>query len=189
VTLFPSRAAVSKIKKLVETGLNDNIYSSLQIAVSHKNVSVLKIKLGQNYLYFDLASVTKMVVTTPLIVRAIKDKKISLNSHLGAIVHGFCKGPVAKLKISSLLDQTSGLVWWRPYFKALQKFPLTERSYILKKTLAKERMKSSGKCVYSDLNFIFLQWVLEEVYQAPLDILFKRLLRNNQLNIRILFRC
>jgi len=153
---------LNKIKK-------EKFPENIQITVYSKNKTVIRENLGKPYKYFDVSSLTKIMVTTPLIMKLVNDKKLNLNDRLEKYL-GFLQGRApGQIKIIDLLRHKSGLEWWRPYFKELMKCPVTSRVAVLKKIFAAEKVGRSEKCVYSDLDFILLGWVIEEILSLSLD--------------------
>ncbi len=162
------------LNEVAGKAIREGATSALQINISDKNKTLFQKSYGsRNYHYFDLASITKFFVTTPVIMLLVQDKKLSLDSHVGNYLKMFDHHPIGKIKIKNLLNQTSGLEWWKPFYKTLLKVPSLEREYQLKKLFLLERLKNKSQAVYSDLNFILLKWVIEEVTHTPLDLIFE----------------
>jgi serine-type D-Ala-D-Ala carboxypeptidase len=121
--------------------------------------------------YFDLASLTKILVTTPLVWKALNDGKLNLGDSLYSF---FPSNPdYQAITIEDLLFHRSGLVAHRDFWKEK---PANVKA--MKKLVEAVSLENpvGKKIVYSDLGFLFLGWILEEVYQEPLDHLATRLL-------------
>jgi CubicO group peptidase (beta-lactamase class C family) len=137
--------------------------SSLRILVKVKNKTFIDQCFGKEAKYFDVASLTKIMVTTPLCMQLFESKNLTLDKTVGHYL-GFLKNsPVGKIKICDLLKHHSGLVAWKPFFKKVR------TPYKLKDLLKKETVRKKAKAVYSDLDFIILGWIIEEILQMPLD--------------------
>lgn len=105
---------------------------------------------------FDLASLTKVVATTPAVLQLVEAGEISLESPVRAILPEFGDDRVT---IRHLLTHTSGLPAWRPlyidhrgweaYLRAIGSTPL-------------ER-EPGTQVVYSDLGFILLGGIVQRV--------------------------
>jgi CubicO group peptidase (beta-lactamase class C family) len=160
---------VSELSHLIEKIKADKFPQAIQIHVARNGKTVFQKKLGKPYKYFDLSSLTKIMATTPLIMKLIDDKRLNLNDSVEKHL-GFLSGrPVGQIKIIDLLRHKSGLVWWRPYFKKLGRLPESSRIPELKKIFAGEKVSASKTCVYSDPDFIVLGWVIEEILSMPFD--------------------
>lgn len=107
---------------------------------------------------YDLASLTKPLVTGLLAARQIEDGKVELGSRIGDRASLFSGSTSASLTIQELATHTSGLPAWRPFYL------LAEAS--LPKDIAlvislQELNGRNTKVEYSDLNFIALSSVIE----------------------------
>jgi len=163
----------NEIQQYAKQVVVKKIAPNVTVAVAQKSGFVFKAKVGKKQKLFDIASVTKMVFTTPMYVKAVGDGHVKLSDPVDKYLPFFKKHPIGKIKIIKLLNQTSGLIWWRPFYKRLNKYPAAERKYIMVKEFFKEK-PHGAKVEYSDLNFILLGWILESVYQMPLDLIFKK---------------
>jgi len=127
-------------------------------ALGHAVVLPVRIPARVETIY-DCASVTKALVTTVLVLQAVEEKRLSLDSE----VHGF---PVQRL-----LTHTSGLRAWMPLYAG---------GDYLRQILEQGREYEPGtKVVYSDLNFILL-WhgltsIFGDVAGAARERIFNRL--------------
>jgi serine-type D-Ala-D-Ala carboxypeptidase len=120
---------------------------------------------------FDLASLTKVTVTLPLVLTLSDAGTWSLEDPVAAWVRGF---PRADVTLRHCLTHTSGLPDHRPFYK------LPGRA-AFRAALLEEARRSPGPeapVLYSDLNFILLGWALATASGMPLDRLAReRLLR------------
>lgn len=117
---------------------------------------------------FDLASMTKALVTSVLIWKTIEENKISLNSRLGDFFPNLNSLKLGQVTVASLLRHDSGLLWWHPFYQ--EKDPVKKLEEI---DLIPDQI---GKCVYSDLGFLWLQKILEKVHGESIDLLFLKLM-------------
>jgi CubicO group peptidase (beta-lactamase class C family) len=112
---------------------------------------------------FDLASLTKVLATTlaclGLIDSGDLDPDRPLGESLGLAPH------LAGLRPSHLLAHTSGLPAWRPFYKELLELPLPRRARRLAGLLAGTGLEyePETRTLYSDLNFMLLQLLIEEL--------------------------
>ncbi len=120
---------------------------------------------------FDLASLTKPLATTLAVMRLIERKELSLEQRVASILPGFGDKERKEITIRNLLCHNSGLPDYREYYKELRRLPESSRSAALKAYLVKEPLlyPAGKKTVYSDLGFMVLGWVVENVSGKRLD--------------------
>jgi CubicO group peptidase (beta-lactamase class C family) len=83
----------------------------------------------------------------------------------------FERSDKAGIKLKNLLYHDSGLPDYRPYYKALKRTARDSRKSALRKLLVQEPLVNPiGKAViYSDLGFMILAWVVEDISGQRLD--------------------
>ncbi len=136
--------------------------------VGYKQIFPNKIKNKGNELY-DSASLTKVIVTTTLILKLIEDKKISLNSKISDILKNFKHKEVT---IFDLLTHSSGLPADIPNARSLR-----NRKDVLDKVFSFDLIYSTGKdIVYSDIGFIILGLIVEKLSKKTLDSFAKEVI-------------
>jgi CubicO group peptidase (beta-lactamase class C family) len=120
---------------------------------------------------FDLASLTKPLATTLAVIKLIQQDKLDLEQTIGSILPQFKKTDKKQIRIKHLLYHNSGFPDYRPYYKKLCKLPSNIRKTALRDLLVKEPLLHPiGKRVlYSDLGFMILGWVVENVSEMRLD--------------------
>jgi CubicO group peptidase (beta-lactamase class C family) len=117
---------------------------------------------------FDLASLTKVIATTSLVMRAAESGRLALETPLADLRPDWRPDDLARVTIRHLLDHSSGLpahvkLWERvrgraAFERAIAATPL-------------ERAPGTAS-TYSDLGFMLLGFVLEDLAGAPLDAQF-----------------
>jgi serine-type D-Ala-D-Ala carboxypeptidase len=114
---------------------------------------------------FDMGSVTKIIVTTDLIMKAVEEGKITLDTAVHEIFpdHNF-----RQVTIRQLLNHRSGLREWAPLYAYLESSDLVV-DYICTHGFIYEPDKERR---YSDFGFILLGKILEKLYAQSLDMLF-----------------
>ena len=120
---------------------------------------------------FDLASFTKPLATTLAIIKLISQNKLELDQPLGSILSQFKCTDKGRISIENLLYHTAGLPDYRPYYKVLSKLEPNQRKDALRGLLVEEPViNPPGKqVIYSDIGFMILCWVIEQVSGNQLD--------------------
>jgi CubicO group peptidase (beta-lactamase class C family) len=129
---------------------------------------------------FDLASLTKPLATTVAMMLLINERKISLEDRVTRFFPSF--GVLGKQGITfrQLLNHSSGLPHWKPYFEDLLKNEkagkinfVTSRAakqYVFEQIHREKPIHPTGtQSLYSDLGFMVLGETIEAVGGAPLD--------------------
>ncbi len=114
---------------------------------------------------YDLASLTKPLATTLAIMHLMGPSNLQLGQTLGDLLP-MCSGTdKAGVTVAHLLAHSSGLPDYRPYWKELSGKTVLERDADLKARLVREPLEHpiGSRTVYSDLGFMFLRWVVEQV--------------------------
>jgi CubicO group peptidase (beta-lactamase class C family) len=121
--------------------------------------------------YYDLASLTKALVTTPAVLKLISKGAFGLESRIGHLLPDFAHTDKAGIEVQHLLYHTSGLPDWKPYYRFLADLPSAERGAGLLGCLAREPLihPVGEVCRYSDLGFMILQLLVELYAGQRLD--------------------
>jgi CubicO group peptidase (beta-lactamase class C family) len=122
---------------------------------------------------YDVASLTKAVVTSVLAMRAVGDGTISLESPVATYLPEFQGDGKATVTVRHLLCHASGLPAHRPYYQHIGG-PSARSAIAL--AAAREPLEGAPgvRSVYTDLGFILLGWILERVMAERLDMQFGR---------------
>ncbi|MEW1897311.1 serine hydrolase [Streptomyces albidoflavus] len=116
---------------------------------------------------FDLASVSKLF-TSLLAVGRIERGELDLEAPVASYLPAFAGGGKGGVTVVQLLTHTSGFPSWIPLYQE----PTHEAR--LARIWAQELVAEPGTAyLYSDLNLITLQLLLEEVTGTPLDVLLR----------------
>jgi CubicO group peptidase (beta-lactamase class C family) len=167
--------------KALEAARGD-VFPDFAVAVDHAGKSFSAgAGCGPDSL-FDLASVTKVLSTTTLVLIA---EQLGLLRTDEPVKRHFPDFPSEKVLLSHLLDHSSGLPAWLPLHESfhepasLGSFNARETPRLARLKYESEIMKSwdashfEKEAVYSDLGFMLLGWALEKAAKAPLDALFQ----------------
>jgi serine-type D-Ala-D-Ala carboxypeptidase len=109
---------------------------------------------------FDLASLTKVVVTLPLVLLLHQRGQWSIDDPVARWLPGAPRSPVT---IADLLLHAAGLIPHRPYYATCDGPAEIKRAVIAELADA-----SPGPVNYSDLGFMLLGWAVEECAGRPL---------------------
>jgi CubicO group peptidase (beta-lactamase class C family) len=114
---------------------------------------------------YDLASLTKVVSTTTLVLWLEQRGLWKLSDHVDQWLPGL---PRHDLTIFQLLTHTSGLIPHRPFFH------LGQNPRAIRRALYEEAATGgpTGSVLYSDLNFMLLGWAIANCAGEPLQRLF-----------------
>ncbi len=120
---------------------------------------------------FDLASLTKPLATVLAVMELIRQSRLALKENLGSILPLFKNTDKEKIRVENLLYHNSGFPDYRPYYEWVKKIEPGKRKDALREFLIKEPLihPIGHQVVYSDLGFMVLCWVIEEVAGIRLD--------------------
>ena len=147
---------------------------------------------------YDVASLTKILATLPLLMQEVDQNKIDFDSTLETLSSRFKGTNKANLTFKEVMSHQSGILPWIPFYKETlhQKDDRLLRKYYRDHATKKNRIEVAANIYgrtslpeeqyttlinsalwdkgyhYSDLPFIFMQHILEEKYATPLDQLF-----------------
>ena len=114
---------------------------------------------------FDLASITKGLVTTAAVMRLVGDGRLDLDTRVTEVLPAFQGPEKADLTLAHLLSHTSGLPPWAPVYLHAQ-----DRDAALDWVASQPLVATPGQAhAYSDLGFMLLGGVLEAVTGQRLD--------------------
>jgi serine-type D-Ala-D-Ala carboxypeptidase len=123
---------------------------------------------------FDLSSLTKPLATSVAIMMLVRDAKLKLDERVTRFFHNFGVHGKSHVTFRQLLAHCSGLAAWRPYFQQIAAIEKSGKVNFMSSRGAKEfvydeihrerpEYPPGSKALYSDLNFILLGEVVEQV--------------------------
>ncbi len=114
---------------------------------------------------YDLASLTKVVVTTTLSMILVDEGKLDLDARVHAFFPAFSGPAKERVTVRHLLTHSGGLQWWAPLYKEVK-----GKAAFLERIVAMDLAYEPGaKSVYSDLGIILLGDILERVSRTPFE--------------------
>jgi CubicO group peptidase (beta-lactamase class C family) len=119
---------------------------------------------------YDLASLTKVIVTTTLAMVLVDEGKLDIDARVASFFPGFTGARKEGVTVHQLLTHSGGLLWWAPLYKELQ----GEAAYVERIVAMDLAYEPGTKSVYSDLGVILLGAILERLGGAPFGELARR---------------
>lgn len=119
---------------------------------------------------FDLASLTKPLVTAAVIMLLVQQGRMDLNRPVQEYWPSFNANGRESITLRHLLSHTAGLPAWRPFYLRLAQIPWDRRADKLRDWILSEPLDcAAGKrAEYSDLGYLVLQWIVEQVVRDRL---------------------
>ncbi|OVE80855.1 hypothetical protein BVY03_05175 [bacterium K02(2017)] len=169
-----------KIQNKILAGVTDKVFPQAELLVAQRGEILLHEFAGTfndvAKAKFDLASLTKPLCTAMLCMALYQDNKISLDDTLE---HYFITHIQNQITVRHLLNHTSGLVDWVPFYANMifQKNAnyAQNNQKILDLILLDDNMdRYPQKTHYSDIGYILLGALIERAGNLPLTELFKK---------------
>ena len=159
------------VKQNVFPGCNYAIITENGIEMNSVGNKSLIPKIEKNSIdtLYDLASLTKVIATNTIITKLLQENKIKLTDYVKEYLPKF---KYNNITIYHLLTHTSGLIADVKWDNVHNKEELIDFFY------NKELFyKTESDVIYSDLNFIFLGFIIEKIYNLPFEkIVYKEVL-------------
>ena len=179
----PVRAqSIAEVDAIVRRGIKQGIYPGAVVVIGRRD----SILYARGYGHFtwspsssvpspdstlwDIASITKVMGTTSAAMRLVDRNGLSLNAPVRQYLPRFAGGAKNRVTVRMLLDHTSGLRAYVPFFKQTR-----SRDTAISLLYSEQLVREPGeRAVYSDLNAIVLGLLLERVSGMPLERLVAR---------------
>jgi len=123
---------------------------------------------------FDLASLTKPLCTTLCTLHLIEKTLLQWNERPLGMLAEVLSDDLRQVTIKDLLNHSSGLPAYKPYFEEFMVKPAAGSKPALINAILRQPLeyRTGERCVYSDLGFILLGALLEKTTGQRLDRLF-----------------
>lgn len=173
----PAPRALAAVRRLLEDGVG-RAYPGAVLGVLHRGETVIRWAVGVRSLLparqpatpetvYDLASLTKVVVTTPLILQAAAEGRLRPDDPVAAYLPEIAAPGIT---LRHLLAHSSGLPAWIPFY-----LEATGYDAVVARAAQTPAASAPGaQVVYSDLGFILLGEVARRAHGATLDLLARR---------------
>jgi serine-type D-Ala-D-Ala carboxypeptidase len=114
---------------------------------------------------YDLASLTKPLITALLCAKLLEKREINLEEKVSKFFAEFETSDKREITLGGLLSHTSGFPAWQPFYLLVD-----EPSRILT-AIGEQQLETApnARVRYSDFNFITLGFLLEKLYGKSLD--------------------
>ncbi|WP_060204442.1 serine hydrolase domain-containing protein [Sporosarcina koreensis] len=164
------------VRNFLQREIDLQVTPGAVIRVRHKGKIILDEAVGTNSLdadnvpitsshLFDMASLTKVMVTLPAILQICETGEIHLHDKVATFIPSFQKLGKESVTIKQLLTHSSGLTAHQPYFERR-----LSAAQVLKE-IDEEQLEYAPdtNVVYSDLGFILLMEIIEKVTGLKID--------------------
>jgi CubicO group peptidase (beta-lactamase class C family) len=162
------------LKEKIESHL-PGVTPGLVLQVYFKGKKVGDISCGQTYPYYDLASLTKIIFTVPLLMKSFDKGIWDLDTPVSQVCDWL---KYRKIRISEILTHTSGLPGWSPFYKMIDlSLDLNSRWNRLSALINEMELdplnsvntfQGKRKSVYSDVGFLVLARFLQQRFDRSL---------------------
>lgn len=165
---------LAPVMDLLENGVG-RAYPGAVLEVLHRDEVVIRSAVGRRSrapdsppataeTIYDLASLTKVLVTTPLVLQAAAERRLRLDDPLARHLPE-ARAPGVTLR--HLLAHTGGLPAWIPFY-----LEVTGYEAVVARAASTPATAPAGEqVVYSDLGFILLGEVVRRTFGSPLHVL------------------
>jgi CubicO group peptidase (beta-lactamase class C family) len=171
--------AFSEPARIIERGMESRAFPAAAIEVGRRDQVLWRQAFGRltyasdaapasNDTIFDLASLTKVIATATLAMRAVDAKTLSLDDRVAARLTSWRGTDREHVTIADLLEHASGLTAYLPFFRDHHGRAEFERAIASLPLEYAPRTQS----IYSDLGFMLLAFILEDVSGKPFATLF-----------------
>jgi serine-type D-Ala-D-Ala carboxypeptidase len=133
---------------------------------------------------YDLASLTKPLVTVTSVLVLIQEGQLQLDAAIKTILVELEGVAIGSASLRDLLTHSAGLPGWRPFYERLEgkgivpggREPAAVRQAVLQLIRDEPLIYGRGdKCLYSDLGFMLLGFIVERVRGSLLDQSFNEI--------------
>lgn len=197
---------LNKIDSLVNKGLDEKMFPGAQVLVARKGKVIYQKNFGyhdysqaikvEDTTMYDLASLTKILASMPLMLDLSSRNKISLDSKLSELLPEYKGTDKANITVKDMLSHYARLRPWIPFFRETlidkkkgassayystvptKKFniPIAENLYLrsdysdtIYKIIKESTLLPRLEYKYSDLPYYILKLFFEKAYKMPME--------------------
>jgi len=179
------------IQAALQSAVNDGVFPGAQLAVRLRGELQCVAVAGrlsstppglpvQPTTLYDLASLTKPLATGTSLLLLIQRAKVRLEDSVQGVLTELEGTPIGQATVRDLLAHRSGLPGWRPFYERLDQEDVVPapsggnqpmKQHILKMIRDEPLIYARGeRCVYSDLGFMLLGFLVERLSGMALDL-------------------
>jgi len=168
---------LSEIDDAVKQGIDRGVYPGAVVVIGRSDSIIYARGYGHftwsrtsavptpDSTLWDIASISKVVGTASAVMRLVDAGRLDLDAPIGRYLPRFSGGMKDQITVRMLLDHTSGLRSYAPFFKRAR-----SRAQAIQLLYEERPTRRPGDLpVYSDLNAMLLGLVVEAVSGMPLD--------------------
>ena len=168
---------------VLDQGISSKVFPGAQVMVIKNNKLIAQESFGKvsyeqnsqfvdNSTIYDIASITKVLSVTPITMKLIDQRKLSLDHTLEQYYPSLYSKTIGSISIKHLLTHSSGL---KPFIEFYRNNPNMDQKEMVASILATSLDFNPGeKHQYSDLGIIVLMDIIEKVSYTSLDKLCDR---------------
>lgn len=120
---------------------------------------------------YDIASLTKVVGTVPVIQMLLQDRRLKLDDPVNKYLPEFTD---QRPTIRHLLTHTSGIIGYIPHRNELSAKEL-KKAFLTQMQVGNS---FNRQIKYADVNFLYLGWIIEQIYKQPVqEVITKQVLQ------------
>jgi len=163
----------SAIDKMMEEAVDDGVFPAASLLVGKGDDAVFMGHYGDatGGSVFDVASLTKPVVTATLAMHAVLEGRLALTDTVKEYIPD--SGDVGEAPLFRLLDHSSGLPAYYPFYREIPLADVGSRSARdeIVRSIATWQLEYEigSRSIYSDLGYILFGDILEKVFDKPLN--------------------
>jgi CubicO group peptidase (beta-lactamase class C family) len=179
------------IQTALQSAVDDGVFPGAQLAVRLGGELQCLVVAGrlsseppglpvQSTTIYDLASLTKPLVTVTSILLLTQCAKVALGDPVQEVLAELEGAPIGQATVRELLTHRSGLPGWRPFFERLDARGMIRgfsggdqpvKQQVLKMIRDERLIYARGtRSVYSDLGFMLLGFLVERLSGMALDV-------------------
>lgn len=199
---------LEKIDSLARLGISEGMYPGAQILVARKGKVIYQKNFGfheyinkipvEDTTIYDLASLTKILATLPLVMQLVDKKELSLNTKLSEMLPEYKNSNKANITLKEMLSHYARLKAWIPFYRHTlnaektgvssnyySKIPdkdfnvqVAENLYLRRdymdtifKIIRESDLNKRLEYKYSDLPYYILKKYLEQTFGKPLEMI------------------
>ena len=197
---------LKKIDSLVARGIREGMFPGAQVLVARKGKVVYQKNFGFNEYdkksevkdttMYDLASLTKILASLPIVMELVDQKELSLDTKLSEMIPEYKNSNKANITLVQMLSHYARLKAWLPFFRYTLNdkkngvsstyysdipgkdfnVKVAESLYMRQdymdtifKTIRESDLNPQLEYKYSDLPFYILKRYFERKYEKPMD--------------------